>query len=238
MRTFTSVALSGSDAELAEAFSRLRTRQDVAALLAVTDRELIYVLYRGGSCYHVFDIPKRSGGTRKICAPAGSIKIIQKRLNQVLQAIYKPKAPVHGFARDRSIVTNADAHIRKRVVLNIDLADFFPTIHFGRVRGVFAKPPYGLPIDVAQVLAQICTYDRALPQGAPTSPIVSNMVCVSLDSGLRTLAQTHGCTYTRYADDITFSTTRRHLAPEVAKITADAAGVRTVVIGQSLLRRG
>src|SRR5207302_1692057 len=147
----------------------------------------------------------------RISAPTSSIKIIQKRLNQVLQAVYKPKAPVHGFARDRGIVSNADRHINKKVILNIDLEDFFPTIHFGRVKGVLKAPPYSLPNEVAQTLGNICCYKRALPQGAPTSPVVSNMVCVSLDSGLRHLAEEHACTYTRYADDITFSTTRRRL---------------------------
>lgn len=233
-RIFTPVALPQSDDQLHDAFAKLQTRADVATLLAVTEKELIYILYRGGKKYFDFDVPKRAGGTRRISAPTGSIKILQKRLNQVLRAVYKPKAPVHGFARGRSIVSNADRHVRKRVVFNIDLKDFFPSIHFGRVRGVFASAPYSLPMSVAQVLSQICTRNKGLPQGAPTSPIVSNMVCASLDAGLRRLAKDHGCTYTRYADDITFSTTRKNLPEQIGKLVTDANGKREVSVGDPL----
>jgi RNA-directed DNA polymerase len=226
-RVITPVALPQTDAQLRAAFAALRTRADVAG---TSEKELIYILYRGGKQYFEFDTPKRAGGTRHISAPTGSIKILQKRLNQVLRAVYVPKASVHGFAVARSIVTNADRHVGKQVVLNIDLEDFFPTIHFGRVRGLFATA-YKLPLDVAQVLAQICVNDRVLPQGAPTSPIVSNMVCARFDTALRKLAQAHGCTYTRYADDITFSTTRPKLPDQIATFTVDGAGKRSVEVG-------
>ena len=127
-----------------------------------------------------------------------------------------PKAPVHGFVPSRSIVTNAQQHVRKRYVFNIDLADFFGSIHFGRVRGVFRKPPYNLPANVATVLAQICCLSNKLPQGAPTSPVVSNMICARLDSQLRLLAKEKHCTYTRYADDITFSTRQTKFPRDIA----------------------
>jgi RNA-directed DNA polymerase len=209
-RLITPVRLSQNDEELKAGFSALASRASVAALLGVSERDLVYLLYRGGKKYESFDLPKKSGGMRRISAPTSSIKILQKRLNQVLRTVYAPRSGVHGFTLGRSIVTNADRHVKKRLVLNIDLEDFFPCIHFGRVRGMFASAPYNLPVEVAQVLAQVCTHEGRLPQGAPTSPIVSNIVCAPLDTGLRTLAQSHGCTYTRYADDITFSTTRKH----------------------------
>jgi RNA-directed DNA polymerase len=85
-------------------------------LLAVSEKELIYILYRGGKVYAEFDTPKRAGGVRHIAAPVGSIKILQRRLNQVLRAVYQPKASVHGFAVERSIVTNADRHVAKNVI--------------------------------------------------------------------------------------------------------------------------
>ena len=200
--------LTDSDSELRRKFLALRSRSDVAALLQVTEQDLIYLLYRPRPRYRVFKMPKRAGGKREISSPVGSLGILQRKLNQVLQAVYRPRRAAHGFARGRSIRTNAAVHAGRRVILNLDLEDFFPTIHFGRVRGMLEAPPYGLPRAAAQVLAQICTADRVLRQGAPTSPVVSNMICAKLDSELGRLAQGGRCFYTRYADDITFSTSR------------------------------
>jgi RNA-directed DNA polymerase len=234
-RTATPIPLATAEGELREKFFALNTRRDVADLLAVTERELIYVLYRGGKKYQEFEVPKRSGGSRLISAPVGSIKILQKRLNQVLKAIYQPKAPVHGFAVGRSILSNAGKHVHKKLVLNIDLLDFFPSIHFGRVRGLFQSPPYSRPYDVAMVLAQLCIHKKRLPQGAPTSPIVSNMICSGLDSELQRFAAEVGCAYTRYADDITFSTTRTRLPPKLATVQEQSNGVIEVQLGAHLV---
>jgi RNA-directed DNA polymerase len=110
-------------------------------------------------------------------------------------------------------------HTRKRFVLNIDLKDFFPHITFKRVRGIFKNPPYNLNDEVATCLAQICCHEGKLPQGAPTSPIVSNMVCAKLDSKLRKLANDHKCHYSRYADDITFSTNMKVFPKELSMCT-------------------
>jgi Reverse transcriptase (RNA-dependent DNA polymerase) len=111
------------------------------------------------------------------------------------------------------------------LVLNVDLQDFFPSIHFGRVRGLFRAVPYELPDKVAQVLAQICCYEGSLPQGGPTSPIVSNMICSRLDSQLTRLAQRHRCAYTRYADDLTFSTSMPQFPSALAMMSEDKKSV-------------
>jgi S1-C subfamily serine protease len=95
--------------------------------------------------------------------------------------------------------------------------DFFPSIHFGRVKGMFARKPYSLPEPVAMALAQICCYDKVLPAGAPTSPIVSNMLCAQMDAQLKEIARRHGCTFTRYADDISFSNKEGRFSPAVAE---------------------
>jgi len=186
--------------------------------------------------YLEFKVPKKSGQMRKISAPSTALKIIQRKLSQVLYSVYDPKASVHGFIPSRSILTNAKPHLRKRFVLNIDLKDFFDSIHFGRVRGVFMAPPYNLPQDVSRVLAQICCFSRKLPQGAPTSPVVSNMICARLDSQLRLLAKEHHCTFTRYADDITFSTTLPVFPQRLAYINFDLKeDEEKVVLGGSLV---
>lgn len=113
----------------------------------------------------------------------------------------------HGFTKDRSIITNAMMHIGKKNILNIDLEDFFDCFNFGRVRGFFIKNKnFELDPKIATVIAQIACYENKLPQGSPCSPIITNLITHSLDIQLASLAKRFKCTYTRYADDITFST--------------------------------
>lgn len=222
---------------LADALLSVTTVQELAQLLGVTfGKHLVYYLYRlhPTKRYIEFEINKRSGaGTRRISAPATSLKQIQQKLNVFLQAAYSPKKSVHGFLPDRGIATNASRHVRKRYVLNLDLEDFFGSINFGRVRGMFMAKPYNIPSPVATVLAQICCHENALPQGAPTSPIVSNMICSRLDKRLQDLATGHGCYYSRYADDITFSTNRARFPSELAVLSA-ASTSETLQVGDLL----
>jgi len=216
------ILLKRKPEELCKLFAALNSRKDVAALLEIPDKVLIYHLYvakKRSQQYRTFSVPKKSGGARQICAPTSAIKIIQQKLNMVLQNIYKKKAAVHGFIYGRSIVSNAWKHVRKEFVLNIDLLDFFPSITFPRVYGMFLGKPYRLSKEVATVLAQICCFDGHLPQGAPTSPIVSNMVCARLDGELERFARRSDCLYTRYADDITFSADRADFPEQVATVT-------------------
>lgn len=228
-----SLILTKDDETLQSEFFHLATPQDVASLLDVEFYKLKYHLYilDYSLRYFSFPVPKKSGGERRILAPSPSLKIIQSKLLQVLETVYKPKKTVHGFVKDFSIVTNAERHAGQRNVLNIDLLDFFGTIHFGRVRGLFMAPPYELSGKVSTVLAQICCYDNQLPQGAPTSPIVSNMICVKMDAQLRQLAIKNRCFYTRYADDLTFSTSIRNFPGGLATIVPSGE----VELGDDLL---
>ena len=209
----------------------MQTFSDLAKLLEVKPSYLNYVLYRmPGDRYESFVIPKKSSPEgRKIYNPVRPLKIIQRKLLQVLECVYVPRCSVYGFIKDglnqeddikRNIVSNAEVHRNQRYVFNIDLANFFPSIHTGRVRGLFIAKPYNLPYKVAYTIAQIsCHKDRdkdGLPQGAPISPIISNMICNKMDSQLQRLAQKHKCYYTRYADDITFSTSLRQFPSEIA----------------------
>jgi RNA-directed DNA polymerase len=229
--------LKRSPEDLRFLFYALKTKHDVADLLEINKKNLIYYLYRRSpeTQYTQYRIKKRHGGTRKILAPETPLKILQHKLNCVLQLVYKPKAPVHGFVTERSILTNARVHTGKRFVLNVDLRDFFPSINFGRVRGVFLSQPYGLDAAAATILAQICCVDNQLPQGAPTSPTVSNMVCARMDGEFQALAASLGCHYTRYADDLTFSTTRRTFPQTLALTESIQAGrIARAVVGPAL----
>jgi RNA-directed DNA polymerase len=224
--------------ELIKKFYSLRSGRDVARLLEIPYGDLVYYLYviSYESRYITFPIKKKLGGERIISTPATSLKLIQKKLNQVLQCVYQVKPSVHGFVKGKNIVTNAKAHVGKRYVLNFDLKDFFVSINFGRVRGMFMALPYALNPEVSTVLAQICCHNNQLPQGAPTSPIISNMLCAKLDSQFQKLAKKYRFTYTRYADDITFSTTRPNLPEEIAYIitTEKPEKLEKVILGKDI----
>jgi RNA-directed DNA polymerase len=220
-----SLNLDGSTEELADKFRSLSDPRDIAKLLEVDYELLVYYLYKmpHEHRYCVFEIRKRGAdaSNRKISAPVKSLKIIQSKLAQVLSSVYLPRVAVHGFRKGKSILTNAEKHTNQKYVLNIDLADFFPSINFGRVRGMFIATPYNLNEKVSTVLAQICCFNNELPQGAPTSPIVSNMICAKMDSQLRILAQQSRCNYTRYADDITFSTSSPKFPAQLASVITE-----------------
>jgi len=224
--------LNAAPSTFAATFAKLKTRQDIAALLEIPLKQLAYHLYVRKDPYIVFSILKASGGQRQIKSPITALKIIQRKLADVLNEIYRPKKCAHGFVRDRSIVSNAKTHIGARFILNLDLKNFFPSIHFGRVRGMFMGKPYDLPQEAATVLAQICCHDKQLPQGAPTSPIISNMICGKLDSDLQKLAKRYNCLYTRYADDLTFSTRTTIFPKSLAKVEQTETGASIVVGGE------
>jgi RNA-directed DNA polymerase len=197
-----------------EQIVKLQTADDVAQLLEVPKGQLLHILYSYPSekKYIVFDIAKKNGGFRSIKAPKGGLRILQQKLAPILYSHYKRRNQVHGFVKDRSILTNAKVHKRKRYVFNVDLHDFYGSINFGRVRGLFKAKPFQMGDKAATVLAQICTFENSLPQGASTSPILSNFIASSLDQKLSRLARRYKLTYTRYADDITFSSNARDVS--------------------------
>ncbi|MFA5131906.1 MAG: reverse transcriptase domain-containing protein [Candidatus Paceibacterota bacterium] len=205
--------LTRSDDDILKIFRALKSKQDVADLLEVDYSTIIYLLYRPDKPvpYTKFYIKKKSGGQREILAPISNLKILQKKLAYILYLAYKPKSSVYGFCKDKDILDNARLHARKNLVFNIDLENFFPSIHVGRIIGLFQSTAFSFPREVAILLAQICCYEGKLPQGAPTSPVISNLICYTLDNDLQKLAKETNCLYTRYADDITFSTNSREL---------------------------
>lgn len=171
--------------------------------------------------YQRFQIPKKSGGARTISAPMPQLKAAQHWILENILYKIKNDESAHGFVPGRSIVTNAAPHTGQDIVINIDLRDFFPSIEYKRVKGLFCK--LGYAEQVATILALICTEPevdevlldgrkyyvaktaRHLPQGAPTSPAITNLICYKLDRRFAGLAAKYGYAYTRYADDMTFS---------------------------------
>jgi hypothetical protein len=181
--------------------------------------------------YKRFLLTKRNGSPRTIDEPRQRLKIIQEKvLAYLTERASAPKPCVHGFTPKRSILTNAVKHCSPQThhVLNLDLQDFFPSITFYRVRGVLMKKPFECSHHVATVLAHICTLDGALPQGAPTSPFLSNLICRSMDRDLMDLARRHRATYTRYADDLTFSFSARRPENLPANICSYDSGAVTL----------
>lgn len=166
--------------------------------------------------YQTFTIKKKSGADRTIHAPVKGLKSILRSLNFVLQCIYEPHYAATGFVLNKSIVDNAKQHVGQHYVFNMDLKDFFHSFDRNRVKMGFMYEPFNLNDDkepLAFLLASLCTHPfeidgevkTVLPQGSPTSPTITNLLCNNLDRRLNGLAKRFGVVYTRYADDITFS---------------------------------
>ena len=187
-------------------FIGLQSDNDVANILEIPIGQLLYILYSQKDTYVNFTVKKKSGEDRHIESPCSSIKILQDKVRPLIEAHYRVKKPVHGFVGNgKGIISNAEQHKKKTYVLNIDLKDFFHSVNFGRVQGIFKNIPFNMGTPAATVLAQLCTHKRRLPQGASTSPVLSNLASTTLDKKLTKIAKKFYLTYTRYADDITFS---------------------------------
>lgn len=224
-----------------------QSRKDLAKLLNIQPRSLSFALYKMSkvSRYSTYSIPKASGGSRLIHAPNQRLKSIQRRTSNLLYECYKeiyPKARntnielSHAFQKQRglSIATNAAKHCNRRFVFNLDLQDFFGCFNFGRVRGYFlSNDDFRLNAEVATTLAQICCFENKLPQGAPTSPIVAELITRILDIRISKIASKNGCSYSRYADDLTFSTNKRTFPDDIARKAHDG----TWVVGDELLNK-
>lgn len=192
----------------------IQSFEELAKILGIDSVILKNILYDTpkNEKYYSFHIPKKSGGLREIVAPNPSLKEVQRKLSEYLyKYYYQPTKASHGFTKNKNIVTNAIKHANKRIIFNIDIKDFFPSINFFRIRGLFKNKPFYYNHNISTILANICTYNNILPQGAPTSPVISNLICFNLDKQLIHEAKVNFCYYTRYADDITFSSTKYKL---------------------------
>jgi retron-type reverse transcriptase len=225
----------------------LQTAADIATAMGISIGQLRFLAFsrRIGTISHYvhFQIAKKTGGMRSISAPLPRLKQAQHWIldNILAQIALHPTA--HGFRRGRSIVTNAQPHVGAVVVINLDLENFFPSISYRRVKGVFRSIGYSEA--VATILGLICTEpdvteieldgksyyiaqtERHLPQGAPTSPALTNLLCRRLDRRLAGMAVAKGFTYTRYADDLTFSTNHRGQLHEIGNILQGSKSIVT-----------
>src|SRR5690554_6602862 len=212
-------------------FAQLQTKEDLANLLSDA-KNILYnekckpiplnaLTYYANpdfckNRYSQFSIGKKTGGERIINAPVKGLKSILQVLNLVLQSIAESHKAATGFVLNKSIVDNAQKHVNKHYVLNLDLKDFFHSFDRNRVKMGFMYEPFNLRGDkepLAFLLACLCTHPFeingetkiVLPQGSPTSPTLTNILCSKLDIRLSGLAKRFNLTYSRYADDITFS---------------------------------
>ncbi len=203
----------------------LASPADVAAAMGLTISKLRWLAFHSDAPTRVhyvsFDIPKKSGGTRRLSAPHQQLAAAQHWILTSILNLLPVHENAHGFVAQHSVVTNATPHVGSSVVINADLSDFFPSITFARVDGLFRRIGYSPA--VATILALLCTEcprqsvrladtvyhaatgPRALPQGACTSPAISNQIANKLDRRMSAMAQKLGWRYTRYADDLTWS---------------------------------
>lgn len=194
-------------------FTNISSNAQLAEYCGVSWDELRMLAYAEGiKRYTEWLVPKKNGeGFRRISSPMANLRRVQRSIAKGLSESYSPLKCVYGFVCERNVALNALQHTRKRTVLTLDLKDFFPSISAPRVRGLFIKA-MDFPQDVADTLTNLVCHEGSLPQGAPTSPVISNMICFKMDRALLYFAANSGLTYTRYADDLVFSSTSAYSA--------------------------
>lgn len=214
------------ESNIIDKFRNMRTADDLAAVLdLIKQNEFGSIKYAisvkmlkyfssdliAPKRYRTFHIRKKSGGLREIKAPCSQLKVILTCANILLKTIYEPSNVVMGFTSGKSVINNAQAHVGHNYVFNIDLKDFFPSIPQARVWKRLQLAPFNFPKEIANILAGLCcSYDETtnsnvLPQGSPVSPLLTNAICDKLDRRMNGVAKRFGLHYTRYADDMTFS---------------------------------
>lgn len=221
---------------IVDKFKSLKDFEDIANMLEIPTKKLWKILITSKEQnYSTFVIKKRNGNDRTIYAPKKNLSIIQKKFSMVLALVYANHPNSHGFIKGRSIKTNASKHVQQNYVLNFDLENYFENINFGRVRSMFIYY-FGFNNTVSSTLANICChYKGFLPQGASTSPIISNIISYKMDRELSKMAAKNNCIYSRYADDITFSTNRESFPKRVASLRNNTISLSNEI--QSIVKR-
>lgn len=220
-------------ADLASLLNLIKQHEFKCLRYPITEKQLYYFCNSkyNSKRYKTFYISKKSGGTREINAPYPQLGVILHTLNVLLRSIYTPDPVVTGFTSGRSVIDNAKMHVGHHYVFNIDLKDFFPSITQSRVWARLQIQPFCFSKEIANVIAGLCCNSNGgvnvLPQGAPTSPLLTNAICDKLDRRMKGVAKHFGIHYSRYADDMTFSSMRnvyqegREFRLEIKRIIED-----------------
>ena len=186
-------------------------------ILGIKWKNFKNIISNSDKLYYDFKISKKAGGKRTISMPNKELLIVQKKIQEKILNNITIHDNAYGFVKNRSIIDNAKKHLNKQMILNIDLKDFFPSIHRGRVFYIF-KNICKYDNDTSYCLTKLTTYKNSVPQGAPTSPSISNIVAFMLDVRLSKIADKFNINYTRYADDITFSGKQESINNSLLKI--------------------
>lgn len=196
----------------------LHSTAALAELVGLSSDKLTFWAWRfpRHQSYRYFEIARRGGGVRGIQAPIAPLKKIQRHIATALGAAYRGPAHVHGFTRHRSPRPTLPSMSGSALFLRSTLRTSFQRLPIAGSRGSFALGHSNTPEEVAILLVRLCCFGGVLPQGAPTSPIISNYVCRGMDRKLAALARANGCFYSRYADDLVFSTDRRSFPSALA----------------------
>ncbi|HMO41097.1 MAG TPA: reverse transcriptase family protein [Saprospiraceae bacterium] len=206
-------------------FCKLRRVEDLASLLSVEAYHLQMLALKPH--YHIFTVPKKSGAKRWIEDPDDRLQDVQSQIAFRLALVYHlcRSAAAYGFmlgvksdTQPRNIVTNARRHLGQPWLFNADLQDFFHQVKTERVFRIFSAPPFGFEQDLADLLARLVTHQGRLPMGAPTSPVLSNFATLTMDERLLQVSEWANWTYTRYADDLCFSSQQAFSDKDLAKI--------------------
>lgn len=203
---------------------RICSLSELSLQTGMPARQLWFLLFRNRNCYRIFRVRKKTRGYRILSDPSEALKYIQRWiLKRILDRLVTERCS-YGFERGSSIADNAKQHTGASALLCLDIDNFFPAIRIDRVTGIFRQAGY--PSNAASMLARLCTCDGRLPQGAPSSPKLANLVCRRMDRRLATLAKRNGLVYSRYADDMTFSgataSTLARIQPLLTHIVRDS----------------
>lgn len=193
-------------------YKTIKTIDDFCSILSIEKSFLQKHIRLCPLLYIDIPLKKKDGTPRPIRAPKDKLKIIQRAILKNILSDIKLPSCCYGFSKSKSIIENARIHSKSDFLLNLDIQDFFPSVHYKKVQQIFLD--IGLNTEISDILSRLTTYEYRLPQGAPTSPFLATFALSNLDYRLMKLAQSNYLTYTRYFDDISFSGNKRVVALE------------------------
>lgn len=177
--------------------------EHLSSLLGLKVGVLTNMIRKPNSFYRTFTIPKRSGGIREIVTPHKSLLEVQQWICKNILSTFEIHETAYAYVPKRNVAQNASLHIGCDEMLKVDLKDFFPSINIRRVRELFNRKGYSK--EIAAYLSYLCCLNESIPQGAASSPMISNIILLNLDKRLNNFSRNQGIVYSRYADDMTFS---------------------------------